>query len=218
MKWIPTPKAIQETDVTPSRVVDYTEIQSFLRLDGTSDQTLVEGLIDAATKRIEDFIGRKLITQVWSVYYDFFPKENKADAWWDGVRDGAPQDLYAQVDHISLPFGPCQSVSFFRTYDESDSTYSFDSSLYSVDKISGFPKIALKIGQTWPTTIIRPVNGIHIKATYGYGSASQVPSNIKEAVKATVANLYEHRGESKPEETLPSIAQMLLGPFKRWKV
>lgn len=218
MEWIPTPKAYQETDVTASRAVDYTEIQSFLRLDGTSDQALVEGLIDAATKIIEDYIGRKLITQVWSVYYDFFPKEYKAEAWWDGARDGAQQDLYSQISHISLPFGPCKSVSFFRTYDESDSTHSFDSSLYSVDTVSGFPKVALKIGQTWPTTTLKPVNGIHIKATYGFGSASQVPSNIKEALKQTVANLYEHRGEAKPEETLPSVAQMLLAPFRRWKV
>lgn len=219
MEWIPTPKAKMESDVTPARVLDYTEVQSYLRLDGTDDQPLVLGLIDAVTSRVEEFIGRKLISQVWSIYYDFFPKADKQDAWWDGVRDGAPQDLYAQINHLNLPFGPCSTVSFFRTYDENDSTYAFDSSLYTLDTISGKPKIALKIGQTWPSTTIRPVNGIHIKGTFGFGTASSaVPQAIKEAVKITVANLYEHRGEMKPDEGLPSTAQMLLGPFRRWKV
>ncbi len=218
MEWIPVPKPVIESDVTPSSIVDYSEIQSHLRLDGTDDQTLVENLISAVTNKIESSIGRKLITQVWSIYYDFFPRKDKADAWWDGQRDGVPSDLYTNIGHLELPFGPCQTVSFFRTYDESDSTSSFDASLYSVDLISGFPKIALKSGSVWPTTVLRPVNGIHIKATFGYGAKAAVPAQIKEACKIMVANLYQNRGDGSLDEAIPTTAQMLLEPFKKWRI
>jgi len=218
MEWIPAPRATMENDVTPSAVLDYTEVQTYLRLDGTDDQTLVENLISAVTDKVENFIGKKLITQVWSVYYDFFPRKLKEDAWWDGSRDGAISELYYPIQFLRLPFGPCQSLYFFNTYDSTDGTVLFDASSYTLDNISGNPKVALRNGFSWPTTMLRPLNGIHIKATFGYGTKSQVPNQIKEAIKIGVANLYEHRGDIEPESSLPNTAQMLLQSFKRWKV
>jgi hypothetical protein len=208
-----------ESDVTPAAILDYTECQTFLRLDGTTDQALVEALISAVTKKVEDYLGRKLITQVWSIYYDFFPTQNNPDTWWDGARDGAVSELYSEVRYLELPFGPCQSVYFVKTFDGTDGGSVFDASLYQVDTIGMNPKIALRRNSTWPSTSLRTVNGIQVKATLGYGATgASVPSDIKEAVKICVAKLYENRGDVVIKDAIPTTAQMLLDSHRKWKV
>lgn len=219
MIYQPTPKMVQETDVTPAAVLDFTEVQTFLRLDGTTDQSLVNSLIEAVTKKIEDYTGRKFITQVWSVYYDFFPKTSKEEAWWDGVRDGAISELYAPIRFLELPFGPCQSAYFVKTYDESDAASTFDASLYKVEQYSANPKVSLKSGGTWPSGVLRPTNGIQVKATFGYGSTgASVPAPIREAIKIMVAKLYEHRGDEVTTDAIPKTAQVLLENYRTWRL
>lgn len=219
MKYVSPPKTFQESDATPAALFDFTEAQTFLRIDGTTDQTLVESLISATTKRVEEFLGRKLITQVWSIYYDFFPRESNEEAWWDGVRDGAISELSSPIRSIELPFGPCQSLYYLRTIDETDGTQNINATTYSLDTISSRPIIALKSGGVWPSTLLRPVNGVHVKGTFGYGSTgASVPAPIKEAIKIMVAKLYEHRGDLKIEDPFPATAQMLLEPYTTWRV
>lgn len=204
-------------DSTPSAVMAYTDIQVHLRLDGTTDQTLVEGMISAVTKRIESFIDQKLMTQVWSIFYDKFPTENAddQDAWWDGEQVGHVNSLSKSIRKLELPFGPCTSVSFIKTFDESDGTYTMDGSLYSVDYIGPRPVIALKSGNSWPSTTLRPVNGIQVQATFGMSS---VPEDIKSAMKICVSRLYENRGDAIENFVFPSTALLLLDPYKNWKV
>lgn len=222
MIYTPTPKPKLETDQTTA-VLDYTEAQTYLRLDGTDDQALVESLITAATKKVEDYLGVKLLNQVWSIFYDYFPWESNDKNWWDGARDGHVGSLTSTFRTLELPFGPCVSVSEFITFDESDSSQSFDSSLYSLDTVSRRPVIALKSGSTWPTRTLRPVNGVKVKATFGYGATSaSVPSSIKMAIKIIVAKLYQNRGDKAEyakgfEAPIPATAQTLLEPFRAWR-
>ncbi len=218
---IPIPKLFLETDATQA-VLDFTEVQAHLRLDGTTDQVLVESLISGVTKKIEAIIGRKLTAQVWSIYFDFWPCSPKQDAYWDGTRDGAISELYAPVRELELPFGPCQSLSFIHAIDQTDGTTNFDSSMFSVDTISPIPIIALKVGATWPAILLRSVNGIHIKGTFGMYS---VPEDIKQAVRLSVAKMYENRGDNPSGEffgfssfALPPTAQYLLEPYRRIRI
>lgn len=215
---MPTPKTMMESDVTPTAILDYTEAQTFLRLDGTQDQTLVESLIGAVTEKIESHISKKLITQVWSVYFDFFPRKYNSDEWWDGERDGAVASLYSSVNFLDLPFGPCQTVSFVRAYDESDGTTTVDASTYSVDTVGDYPKIRLKSGGVWPAITLRPVNGVHVKATFGYGAKTDVPKAVIEAAKIMLANVYEHRGDVKAPSSIPPAALALLDHFRKSRI
>src|SRR4051812_13461526 len=86
------------TALTIDPILSYSDIQTFLRIDGTVDQPLVESLIKGVTKRIESFIDRKIVTQTWSIYFDWFPFKEKADSWWDGERQGSIKELYADVN------------------------------------------------------------------------------------------------------------------------
>ncbi len=213
----PTPKIFQETD-SVAALFDFTDVQTNLRIDGTTDSTLINNLISAVTKKIETYTGLKLLTQVWSVYFDFFPFSPREDKWWDGVRDGALTELYSSERFLELPFGPCQTVSQFITYDNQDATFSFDATNYAVDTIGPQTRIALRIGCVWPSTVIRPLNGIKIKGTYGYGSAASVPQPIIEAAKIMVTNLYENRGDVSIDKPFPAMAQMLLESYRRMRV
>jgi hypothetical protein len=214
----PTPKIVQETDAVAA-LFDFTDVQTNLRIDGTDDQPLVNTLIGAVTKKIESYLGIKLLTQVWSVYFDYFPFSPREDKWWDGVRDGALSELYSPERFLELPFGPCQTVSQFYTFDNADATYSFDSTNYNVDTIGSQAKIALRIGCVWPATVLRPINGIKIKGTYGYGSLnSQVPAPIVQAARHMVTTLYENRGDITFDQPFSPMAQMLLEPYRRMRV
>lgn len=199
--------------VAPGAVLSYADIQSHLKLDGSADQTLVEALISVATKKVENFLSRKLVTQHWSIYFDRFPSTYKEDLWWDGERDGAISELYAPIREIELPFGPCQSVSFVRAYDQTDGTTALDASSYTVDTKGPFGRVALKIGSVWPSVTLRPINGVHIRGIFGFGSASQVPQDMVHAVKMTVAKFYEERGDN-ANAGLPMGAQSLLEPYR----
>lgn len=208
-------------------VVSLADIKSFLRVDGTEDDLLITALVTAATQRLEDFISRKFITQQWKIYFDFWPSQYaKDDPWWDGVRDGAIGSLISPVRYVDLPFGPLNSVATITTYDDADVAYVFDASNYQADTKGLFGRIGLKIGCTWPPTILRPANGIEILGTFGMSAtAGGLPTTIVQAVKLTVAKMYENRGDNTQSEffgasgfTIPSTAQMLLEPMRRFRL
>lgn len=210
----PTPKLRLETDST-AYLVDWTEMQTALRLDGTADQALVQNLVLAVSKKIEQYTGLILLSQVWSIFFDYFPFSAAEDKWWDGVRDGAISELFSSERYLELPFGPCQTISQFLTFDNADSSYSFDSSNFNVDMVGPQSKLALRIGCVWPATVLRPLNAIQIKGTFGYGT---VPRPILEAAKIMVTDLYENRGDTSHEVAIPTTAQMFLEPYRRIRV
>jgi hypothetical protein len=206
------------TAVSPSPILTYSDIQTHLKLDGSADQADVSAMIAGATQRIEAYIDRKLVTQHWSIYYDCFPRDYKKDQWWDGARDGAVSELYSSDSPLELPFGPCQSIAFIHALDQTDGTTVIDSTTYSVDNIGPVGRIALKIGGLWPSITLRPVNGVRVRGVFGIGSASVIPMDIKQALKITVANFYEKRGDSLGDPQLPTGAQLLLEPYRRYKI
>lgn len=203
--------------------IGLTQVKTFLRVDGSDEDTIISTLINAATKRLEAETDRKFVTQTWDIYYDCFPiKPNKkSDDWWDGTRDGAISQLYSPVNFIDLPFGICQSITSFKTFDDANVEYTFTD--FHLDNVSSTPRIALKQTATWPTTVLRSVNGIAIRGVFGFGtgdnnagSNGSTPDDIREAIKQMVGIMYEHRGDEMPK--IPTTVSMLIEPYRRIKV
>ncbi len=200
-----------------------TQVKTFLRVDGNDEDTLISSLISAATKRLEAETDLKFVTQTWDIYLDCFPqtvKRPKTD-WWDGTREGAISQLNAPINFIELPFGKCQSITSFKTFDDSDNEYTFTD--FNLDTIGFCPKIVLKYSSVWPTTVLRTVNGIGIRGVFGFGTGDNnagnigaVPEDIREAVKQMVGILYEHRGDEMPK--IPTTVSMLVEPYRRLKI
>lgn len=195
--------------------IEVDDLKTYLRIDLDEDDTLLEQIIKAATRRVEAYIDMKLITQKWEIYLDTWPYKEK-NIWWDGVRDAAISILSSEGGVVYLPFGKVINVEKIETIDNSDNVYLFASSNYVVDNYNSRGRISLRLGMVWPPTVLRTQNGIKITANFGFGSADSVPEDIKLAIMYLSAQMYEHRGDEFPK--IPAAAQMLLDNYRRIKV
>lgn len=173
----------------------------------------MESITKAVTKRLEAATDKKFITQTWEIYYDNFGYSTNT-RWWDGTKDGAIGNLIAKGNKLELPFGPLQSISEFVTIDDEDTEYAFTG--YQADTVSDIGSVVLKTGYTWPTTVLRPINGIKITGIFGYGAATLVPDEIKEAIKSFAAYAYEHRGDELIK--IPGEVMLMIEPYRRIKI
>lgn len=177
------------------------EMKLYLRVDGTDEETLVGSLITSARRHVELITGRALITQTWDGWLDAFP-----------LNSG----------EIVLPFGRVQKMNTFTYTDIDGVVTTVDATTYDLDTDSDPGRIVLKYGETWPAVTLATKNPIKINWDCGYGLAVSVPDAIKTAIKWTVADLYENRGQTAasmtPGATISNRAvEMLLAPYRIWK-
>lgn len=200
--------------------VELEEMKLYLRVDLTEDDELIKSLIGAVTRKIESLIDRKLIKQTWQIYWDKWPYSNR-NKWWDGVREMHINQLVAEKRDLEMPFGPMlveSNGSNFKleTFDNDDVAYIMPSSDYVLDSAGPRGRLALRMGSVWPTTVLRPINGIRVTADFGYGTKEQIPDDIKLALKMWVSSCYEHRGDES-EIKCPNLALSMLEPFRENK-
>lgn len=198
--------------------VSLAEIKEFLRIDGSDEDSLLSSFIKAATRRAEKFTGRVFITQTWDLWLDEFPYKKMymgTGAYHDGVIE-APISISLEAKRfIEIGKPPLQSVTYLKTFNESDSEETFSSDNYFVDSESEPGRVSLRQSSQWPSRILRSVNGIQIRFVAGYGSASAVPEDIKTAIKMIALFLYENRGCSDDSSNkMPFGASELLQPYQ----
>lgn len=170
--------------------VTSTEAKLHLRVDHTTDDTLIAILIQAARETVEQHTNRSLITQTRTIKMDRFPFS----------------------DTIHLPNGPLSSVTSVKYYDTSEVQQPLTSTLYWTDTTSNIPRIIIK--DSWPSIYDMP-NAVEIIYVTGYGAAgANVPQPLKQAMLLIIGHLYENReqvGEIKHE--LPFGADILMAPY-----
>lgn len=204
--------------VTPpaETVVSVTEAKDYLRIDNNVEDARLATMIKAATRKLEEYVGVKFVTQVWDVFMDRFPMQANG-IWWEGQRDGAIGDVFSKAQNVVLPIGVAQSLDEFATYDDSGTEYPSTVGDFVFDDVSGRARVGLKVGGVWPQTILRANNGIRFRVTVGYGAAADVPSDIKEAVLEFVAHIYENRADQE-EMKLPAHVLGMVDQYRRYKV
>jgi len=110
--------------------------------------------------------------------------------------------------------GTATASCIIKYYDTDDTEYFLDGSYYSVDDKDQYaPKVYLRYGQSWPSTTLRPYNGVCITFTCGYGDASAVPENLIEAMMLLIGHYYENREAvitGQPAAELPLGVERLL--------
>ena len=92
-----------------------------------------------------------------------------------------------------MSYPPLSSVTSIKYYDTDETVATFSSSNYIVDTHSEPGRIELQYSEVWPSTVLRPINGVEIIFVAGYGAASAVPDVIKHAIKILIAHCYENR-------------------------
>jgi uncharacterized phiE125 gp8 family phage protein len=129
--------------ITLSEAKDHLRIESTF----TDDDAYIRSLIHMATLQAENITRRKLVTQTWKSFYDYWPKR------WE------------------LPYGQLQSVTSI-TYVGSDDVANTDfneGDEFSVDTDSDPGRVVLKYGESYPGDSLATENPIYVEFVTGYG-------------------------------------------------
>lgn len=174
--------------------VTVAEAKDYLRIDNNLEDTRIQVMIDAATRYLEGYTGLKFVTQTWDVFLDTWPMRS-TDDWWDGVKEGPISMLTSMQRDIILPIGPAQSLTQFETYADDGIAVQETIANYIFDDVGSRARVGLKIGAVWPVTVLRRINAIKFRVVVGFGTAAQVPQDIKQAVLEVASHMYENRGD-----------------------
>lgn len=174
--------------------VSLDEVKAFVKVDGSSEDDLLEQFIVAARKAMEGHLGRSLLTQTIVL---------RLDSW--------PENI------LVLPRPPLVSIVEVRTLDEDGTETAYSSDNYYV--ITGDrAQLIIRTGKTPPINTSRFYGGFEVEYTAGYGTdAADVPAAIRQALLQWIATIYETRV---PDFSIvPQNVQATLGlPYKRIRV
>jgi uncharacterized phiE125 gp8 family phage protein len=166
------------------------DAKQHLRVDSTADDTYILELIRAVRFHLERQYEISLITQTLALNLDFFP-------WWWLYR-GSPNSIswwYDSMYYFQIPLrGPVQSVSSVAYLDTTNTPQTLSSSLYVLDNTEIPGRLVPAYNQIWPATAMGVVNAVTVTFVAGFGVAdTNVPSDIKAAMKLLLGHLYENR-------------------------
>lgn len=154
---MPSPVLIMPPTTEP---ISLDEAKKHLRIDFTDDDVLIGALIARARVASEGFLNRALLTQTWDLWLDCFPTK----------------------DYIELPMPPLKSVISVKYYGTDDTEYIMAAADYFVDDKSFLGKVSLNYGKTWPSTTLRPVNGVVVRYVAGYEDYAGTVNTVGTAV------------------------------------
>lgn len=154
--------------------IDVSELKGHSRIPVDEDDTLILSYIKAARGLLEAITKRKFITQTWEYYRNGFPYDDPC---------------------FALPFPPITSLTFLKYLDTSGNTITMGSGTdYITDLISEPARISVPytVG-AWPLTQYGVPNTVWARFVCGFGGASAVPEEIKQAIRMLAAHYYENR-------------------------
>lgn len=185
-------KVTSQPSVEP---IDLDEAKAHLRVDHTSEDSIITILIQAARETVEKHTNRSLITQTRVMKLDDFPF----------------------FDTIRLTHGPVQSLTSITYDDEAEANQTLASINYWVDYDSDICRVVVK--ESWPSTYDKP-NAVQITYDAGYGDDStDVPAPLRQAMFLILGHLYENRqqvivsGGASGALEIPFGASVLMSPY-----
>lgn len=160
----------QITSEPATEPITTAEAKAHLRVDISDEDTLIDTYIVAARKFCEHYTNRVFITQTWR------QNENKF------------------TNPIKLQVNPVISLTSLKYYDvdESQQTLTDSSANLQKDFNSDVGGIYEGLSNAFPN-IGKTINPIEIITVCGYGDASDVPADIKNAIKLMVSFFFENR-------------------------
>jgi uncharacterized phiE125 gp8 family phage protein len=176
-----------------------TEAKLYLRVDQSTEDNLISGMVVAARQWVETYTRRALVTQTWDFRYEAFMDTRQP---------------------LILPKAPLQSVTSITYLDEDGVSQTLASSNYSVRTLSGATAgrgyIELNDDVSLPSLYTDALAPVTVRAVCGYGAAAAVPDGVKMAIYLMLGDLYEQR-----QETMMSVSsktkttiERLLGPYR----
>ena len=175
---------------TPTEPVTLDEAKLHLRVDGTDEDALIQGLISAARESCEDRIEGAIPVTGWKLTLDAFP------------------------DAIRLPRAPIASVESVKYLDADGVQQTLSALDYLVDTVSTPGYIVPAYGKAWPETR-EQINAVEVEYTAG---SATTPAALKAAILLMVGSLYAFREDDSVGQVskIPTGVDALLDPFRYW--
>jgi uncharacterized phiE125 gp8 family phage protein len=175
--------------------VSLTEVKNQLRVTTTADDDSFRAFIAAARRRVENFLGKTLITSTWELKVDDFSTE------------------------ICLPMSPIQSITSVEYVDTDGNPQTLDAANYQFDRGG---RLRASYGNTWPTAR-EQMDAVTVTYIAGELHAGYIPPDIRHAIlliigAADIARENTVIGAGVVVSEIPSGAEYLLSPYKDWKV
>lgn len=93
---------ITKLTTAPALLVSVNTLKDYLKLDISTDDTLLTSIIKSATEDVETYLNRKLNPQTWTTYYEMID---------------ADQTYCYPDQRIPLPFEPVKSITSVKDQD-----------------------------------------------------------------------------------------------------
>ena len=188
---------LEVTAAPATEVVSLSEAKEWLRVDGTDQDTTITSLIEAATQWAEGFTKRAFINRDLRAIFAHFPLIGL--------------DFY-------LPFPNVTGLTTLTYVDGDGTDQVFDIADLDVEPTFGLLRVKPDAVQDWP----QAVHSVRADYTGGFGvDASDVPENVKTAIKISIAQMFEVRVDqtfgaqaSKPQT---KSSEALLRHFKMFQ-
>jgi uncharacterized phiE125 gp8 family phage protein len=147
------------------------EAKAQIRSVQNQEDGLIGSYIEAARAAAEEYLGRALLTQSWTLSLSDF------------------------VSVIPLPMAaPLQSVTSVKYYDTNGAQQTLASSAYTVDTRYRPGRVALAATQSWPAVqSARLVDRIQIEYVAGWTSRDLIPESIRQGMRIYIGYLDADR-------------------------
>ena len=170
--------------------------KAHLRVEFSEDDSLIAGLVEAATAMVEGpgGIGVALVTQTWRLDLDGY----------------LPLPL-------ELPLGPVQAVTGITYVDQDGQEQTLDPALYDAFTGSRPARIDKAFGAALPA-VRRQLSAVKVTFTVGYGdTAASVPADLRAAMLLIVGHLY-HKREAVDRSGLAELPMGVAAILERHRV
>jgi uncharacterized phiE125 gp8 family phage protein len=147
--------------------VSVEELKAHSRVDHNHEDAKIADYLQAARVFLEKDTRRAFCTQTRVLYLDYLPA------------------------HIVLDVAPIQSITSITYYDSLNTQQTLASTVYESDIYAEPAIIRPAFGQTWPTTYDR-FSAVAVTYVAGYGLASAVPQDAKQAIRMLAASWLEN--------------------------
>ncbi len=191
------------TTAPPDEPVTLDEVKTHLRgIDHNDHDEMLIGLIKSTRQRFESILGRALVQQTRTAYFQNWPT--------NGV--------------FSLPYPALRSVSSIKYTDTGGTQYTWSADNYDVDTASEPGRVVLGYSKTWPTaTLHHDTYPIEIEYVCGYAPTddsppdyrANVPETIKTAMKLEIELKYNMPPEGLATYTQGAIDALIM-PYRVW--
>ncbi len=167
--------------------VTLAEIKLHLKIDGPDEDTLLEHLLSAATRRVEFECSLAMITQGWRLLRDCWPRRGLLEIPIHPVRQVTEVKVLTSSGLVTVP------------------QESYEADIHSrparLRALPGFPPPA------------EGLNVVQVKLLCGFGDdPADVPADLRQAVMLLAAHWHECR---EGREHIPPAVRDLITPWRR---